>query len=51
MLHQIIIEDEAELYEISNFHEPREGKEPGPKPASLQKVEEKMEELQKKNFK
>lgn len=30
-----IIESEAEMYNISMYHEPREGREPGPRPASL----------------
>jgi hypothetical protein len=33
------------MYQISNYHEPREGKEPGPKPACLEQYENKRSEL------
>lgn len=42
---QICISDESAMYEISNYHEPREGKEPGPKPRALEDFEAKKRAL------
>jgi len=50
---QVILELEADMYAISSFHEPREGKEPGPKPQALTDFEatvaKKLQEIRDRN--
>jgi len=49
LLRQVLVCEEADMYAISSYHEPRDGKDPGLKPPALDRFEEirkkKLEEL------